>query len=150
MIKKIILVLVILFISIQFIRPEKNDNGYESITAFEQETKPNPGVKKILRAQCYDCHSNQTKYPWYAEIAPVSWWLDHHIEEGKEHLNLANWSEYSVKKKDHKLEEWIEEVEEGEMPLPSYSLIHGDLSEEERELLINWAEGLREQYVDAD
>jgi hypothetical protein len=127
------------FVIIQFIRPEKNDGGYESVMAFEKETMPSLEVAGILRTNCYDCHSDQTQYPWYAEIAPVSFWLEEHIEDGQKHFNVSQWSAYSSKKKDHKLEELIEFVEEGEMPLNSYTWLHGDLSKDETELILQWA-----------
>ncbi len=145
--KIISLLVLITLVVMQFIRPDKNEAGYESIAYFENETKPNDQIKKILKDNCYDCHSNQTVYPWYAEVAPISYWLSHHVDEGKEHFNVSDWKKYEDKKKDHKLEELIEEVEETEMPLESYTWIHGDLEEHEKELLINWAKELRAQYA---
>ncbi|WP_298546714.1 heme-binding domain-containing protein [uncultured Aquimarina sp.] len=145
--KKVGLLLLLVVVIIQFIRPDKNESGYESVAYFEKETNPSPEIKEILKSNCYDCHSNQTIYPWYAEIAPVSYWLSHHVEEGKEHFNVSDWEQYSNKKKDHKLEELIEEVEEGEMPLSSYTWIHGDLEKEEMELLINWTKELRKKHT---
>lgn len=145
--KKVGLLFLLVVVIMQFIRPDKNESGYESVAYFENETKPTSQVKEILKNNCYDCHSNQTIYPWYAEIAPVSYWLDHHVEEGKEHFNMSDWEQYSDKKKDHKLDELIEEVEEGEMPLSSYTWIHGDLEKEEMELLINWTKELRKKYT---
>lgn len=147
MIKKLILVLAGIFVIIQFIRPDKNESGYESVAFFENETKPSVEMQELLRNKCYDCHSHQTTYPWYAEVAPVSFWIDHHIEEGNEHFNVSKWESYSVKKKNHKLEELIEEVEEGEMPLNSYTWLHGSLTSEEKEALISWAKELRTNYV---
>lgn len=131
---------------IQFIRPEKNNGGYESVMAFEKETTPSLEVAELLKTNCYDCHSNQTQYPWYAEIAPFSFWLDEHIEHGKGHFNVSEWDTYSAKKKDHKLEELIEFVEEGEMPLDSYTWLHGDLSEDETKLILQWAGLTRLKY----
>ncbi len=130
----------------QFIRPDKNESGYESVAYFENEVKPSAQIKMILQDNCYDCHSNQTIYPWYAEVAPFSYWLSDHIDEGKEHFNVSNWEQYTNKKKDHKLEELIEEVDEGEMPLDSYTWMHGDLNEEQKELLIDWVKQLRTRY----
>ncbi len=130
----------------QFIRIDKNESGYESVSYFENETKPSDQIKTILRNNCYDCHSNQTAYPWYAEVAPVSFWLSDHVHEGKEHFNVSDWEQYSLKKKDHKLEELVEEVEEGEMPLSSYTWIHGNLDKEQKELLISWVKELRSKY----
>ncbi|GAA4276454.1 heme-binding domain-containing protein [Aquimarina mytili] len=145
-IKIVSLVLLVVLVIMQFIRPDKNESGYASVSYFENETKPTDQLKTILKNNCYDCHSNQTIYPWYAEIAPVSYWLGHHVDEGKEHFNVSDWEQYTDEKRDHKLEELIEEVEEGEMPLSSYTWIHGNLSEDEKEILIDWVKALRVQY----
>ncbi|WP_248723449.1 heme-binding domain-containing protein [Seonamhaeicola sp. ML3] len=146
LIKKIGLVLIIALVIIQFIRPDKNNAETRNLTAFITDTKPSTEVTAILEKHCYDCHSDKTTYPWYAELAPVSLWIDHHVEEGKEHFNVSNWSKYKLKKRDHKLDELIEEVEEGEMPLESYSWLHGSITEEEKETLIKWANGVRASY----
>lgn len=131
---------------IQFIRPDRNESGYESVAVFENDTKPTAEVAAILKENCYDCHSHHTRYPWYAEIAPVSFWLADHIEDGNKHFNVSVWDSYSVKKKDHKLEEVMEMIEEEEMPLDSYTWLHGNLTEAERKLLIQWAGLARLQY----
>lgn len=133
------LAVVVLLLVIQFLSVEKNENGYESVALFEEETKANAEIKAILKAHCYDCHSGQTRYPWYAEIAPVSFWLDHHIEEGHEHLDLTNWADYTSEEKEHKLEELVEEVTEEEMPLQSYTWLHGKLNDHDKQLLVQWA-----------
>ena len=146
-VKKILIVLLIAFVLIQFYRPEKNDADYRDVAAFETETKVEGTIKTILETKCYDCHSNKTTYPWYAEVAPVSYWLADHVEEGNEHFNVSQWATYNDKKKDHKLDELIEEVEEGEMPLPSYTWTHGSITEEEKEALIAWARKARENYT---
>lgn len=138
-IRIILIILLIALVAIQFIRPNKNNGGYDSIVEFEKETKPSTQVASLLKENCYDCHSNQSQYPWYSQIAPISFFMAEHIKEGKEELNLSNWKTYSLKKKDHKLEELIEMVEEHEMPLESYTWIHGDLREQDRSLLIQWA-----------
>ncbi len=145
-VKKILVVLLIALVLIQFYRPEKNNAEYRAIEAFEAETKPDKNVAAILENKCYDCHSNKTEYPWYAEVAPVSFWLNDHVEEGNEHFNVSKWASYSDKKKDHKLDELIEEVEEGEMPLDSYTWLHGNITNSEKEQLINWAKKARENY----
>ena len=69
---------------IQFIRPDKNESGYESVAFFENEVQPSPEIQEILRTNCYDCHSNQTVYPWYAQVAPISYWLDDHVKKWEE------------------------------------------------------------------
>ena len=147
--KKIAWALLIVFLGMQLWRPDKNiASDPEHLTPFLTETNPSEEVKAILKSSCFDCHSNQTRYPWYNNVAPVSWWLDGHIEEGKEHFNASAWSDYNDKKKDHKLEELIEEVEEGEMPLNSYTWTHADarLTEAQMEAVIAWAQQTRTLY----
>ncbi|MGY5351006.1 heme-binding domain-containing protein [Wenyingzhuangia sp. IMCC45533] len=146
MIKKIVLVLLAIFIVIQFVDSNKNNAAVRELENFTSETRPNEHISSILNSKCYDCHSNKTNYPWYAKIAPLSFWLDHHVEEGREHLDFSNWANYDNKRKRHKLDEVIEEVEEGEMPLTSYKTLHGDLGESEREALITWAQKAMRNY----
>ncbi|MCB0458061.1 MAG: heme-binding domain-containing protein [Flavobacteriaceae bacterium] len=145
-IKYFLILALVALVVIQFIRPEKNLGGYESVAFFEAETKPSEEVRAILKTNCYDCHSNHTVYPWYAEIAPVSFWLADHVKDGKKHFNVSDWESYSAKRKDHKLEELFEEVERGEMPLDSYTWIHGNISEDEQKILMQWAQLARLQY----
>ncbi len=145
-VKKILVTLLIVFVLIQFYRLEKNNTDYRELTAFVDDTKPSEEVKAILEKHCYDCHSNKTNYPWYSEIAPVSFWIGHHVEEGNEHFNLSKWDNYKTKKRDHKLDELIEEIEEGKMPLNSYTWLHGSITEEEKESLITWAKEVRAGY----
>ncbi len=94
----------------------------------------------IIKKACFDCHSNYTRYPWYTYINPVGWWIKDHVDHGKHHLNFSEWNALEDKKKKHKLEECVEMLEEKEMPLPSYILMHdeADLSGEDRELLISF------------
>ncbi|ANW96004.1 cytochrome C [Wenyingzhuangia fucanilytica] len=139
MIKKIFITLAIVLVIAQFFGTEKNDAETRELTVFVLETTPNSEVSNILASKCYDCHSNKTEYPWYANVAPLSYWINHHVEEGKEHLNFSDWSTYNTKRKKHKLEELIEEVEEGKMPLDSYENLHGEISATEKEILIDWA-----------
>jgi len=146
-IKYVLILLLVALVIIQFIRPDKNNGGYESVMTFEKETKPSMEVAGILMENCYDCHSNQTRYPWYAEIAPFSYWLEEHIADGRKHFNVSAWESYSIKKKDHKLEELIEMVEKGEMPLDSYTWLHGNLEENETRILLQWAVLTRLKYA---
>ncbi|AWH74960.1 cytochrome C [Dokdonia sp. Dokd-P16] len=140
-----LIIALIALVVIQFIRPDKQEGNYLAIEEFETETNMPAEVRAIFSNNCYDCHSGVTTYPWYADIAPLSYWLNDHIKDGKRHFDVEDWNNYSLKKKDHKLDELIEEVEEGEMPLKSYTLVHGDLSDEEKELLENWAKEVRDQ-----
>lgn len=149
-IKRFFLLALVVLVVMQFVRPDKNesDTDYVSVEAFLRETKPVPEVAAILKETCFDCHSDQTQYPWYAEVAPVSYWLADHIKDGKKHLNFSKWSEYSVKRKDHKLEEVIEMVEAREMPLDSYTWTHEEarLTDAQVKALITWAKAARVNY----
>tara|TARA_R110002012_G_scaffold109650_4_gene253729 strand:- start:305 stop:781 length:477 start_codon:yes stop_codon:yes gene_type:complete len=148
-VKKILIALLVILVIMQFFGPDKNESDLEDIKPFLTETNPPKEVLAILENTCYDCHSSNTTYPWYNKITPVNYWLDGHIEEGKEHFNMSAWNSYSLKKKDHKLDELIEEVEEGEMPLESYTYTHGDadLTETQREQVIEWAKNVRAFYA---
>jgi hypothetical protein len=140
------IVILAVFVIIQFIRPELNDGGYESVASFEKETRVSKDIAAILKTNCYDCHSNQTDYPWYSNVSPVSLWLEDHVNHAKGELNVSVWDTYSIKRKEHKLEEVIEMVNSGEMPLNSYTWIHGNLEENDKVLLIQWATLAQIQY----
>lgn len=102
-------------------------------------------IKSMLKKSCADCHSQQTDYPWYSYVQPLGMWIDHHIKEGKEHFNMDEFAMYSLEDQQHLLEEMAEEVQEGEMPLKSYTLIHTDakLTVAEKARFISWANGNR-------
>lgn len=149
MIRKLLYILAIVLILIQFYRPDLNNSSYESaVNEFIQQNNVSSEVESILKTSCFDCHSNHTSYPFYAQVAPISFWINHHVEDGKEHLNFSDWNNYSIKKKLHKLDEIIEEIEEHEMPLRSYTLLHTDakLNEEASKLLVNWSKKLQNTY----
>ncbi|SMD31887.1 Haem-binding domain-containing protein [Reichenbachiella faecimaris] len=133
-----------LFIIIQFFGIDKENPSYAAENDFIEIMNPPTEIAQIIKTSCYDCHSYHTKYPWYTSVAPISWWIGDHIEEGREHFNLSEWGTYSEKKALHKLEEFYEEVEEGEMPLTSYTLIHGEasLTDEQTKKLITWVKSL--------
>ena len=144
MIKKILIVLLLVLVVIQFIRPAKNaDNTVTAKDVTVLYTVPD-SVQLILQKACYDCHSNNTSYPWYSKIQPVAWWLNDHIEEGKEELNFSDFGSRTLPKQAKKLKKLAKEVEEGEMPLDSYTWIHKDakLTAREKEILITWANNL--------
>jgi len=149
LLKKILLVLLLMFIVAQFFGPEKNQGDYASIDTFIAETKPSPEIKEILKESCFDCHSAVTRYPWYNNITPVNYWLADHVNHGKGHFDVSKWNEYSVKKKDHKLDELIEMVEAKEMPLNSYTWTHTEarLTDAQIKAVIEWAKGVRATYA---
>lgn len=143
-VKKILLVLLFLFIAIQFIRPAKNQSTEISANHIYNVYTTGDNVKTILDKACNDCHSNNTKYPWYAAIQPVAWWLNDHIEDGKKHLNFSEYGAYNLRRQYHKMEEVIDEVKEGEMPLSSYTIIHSNakLTADEKAALTGWAQSI--------
>ena len=147
--KKIFIIVLVLLIVIQFIRPEKNQSAAATPNDIFTIHPSANDVTQLVKTACYDCHSNNTVYPWYSNIQPVAWWLDHHIEEGKKELNFSEFGTYEPKKADHKLEELAEVVEEKEMPLKSYTLIHADsrLTDSQRELIVSWAKATRKQIA---
>ena len=140
------ILLLLTLVVIQFIKPDKNNDGYQSVALFEKETVPTKEIAMILKNNCYDCHSDQTNYPWYNNISPINYWLEEHIVDGKKHFNVSAWDAYSARKKDHKLEELVEYVEQGEMPLDSYTWLHGDLSNQDTQTLLQWAQLSRIKY----
>jgi hypothetical protein len=146
--KKIALVLAIALIAVQFIRPEKNISSKENTgkSSISSKYSVPENVNKILKVSCYDCHSNNTVYPTYANIQPLGWWINHHIEEGKHELNFDEFATYSIRKQYKKFDKMADEVKDGGMPLKSYTLIHKNaiLSIEQKELLTNWAIAIKD------
>ncbi|HEX6333083.1 MAG TPA: heme-binding domain-containing protein [Flavisolibacter sp.] len=141
MLKKILLVLLVLFIIAQFIQPPKNNGAADGPNDITHALNVPANVMGVLRSACYDCHSNHTDYPWYSRITPVNWWLNDHIEEGRHELNFSEFASYDTKKRRKKLEETEELVRKGKMPLSSYTWIHADarLDEQQKSLLADWA-----------
>ncbi len=149
MLKKIFLILFIALIIIQFFHPQKNVSAGPFPQHIEAVYSVPANVQQVLARACYDCHSDNTSYPWYNRIQPVAWWLANHVKEGKGELNFSQFGTYSGKKQKHKLEEVTEMVKEGEMPLSSYTWMHGEakLSAEVAKQLTDWADGLRSQIT---
>lgn len=108
---------------------------------------PTGEVGEIMQAACNDCHTHETTWPWYSRVAPVSIFVARHVEEGREHFNLSTWGELTAERRDHKLEEMIEMVEDGAMPLRSYTITHTDarLTDEQRSMLVDWARRERDR-----
>lgn len=134
---RIAVALAVLFVLIQLV-PAGRTNP-----AVTKPLEAPPDVMAILRRSCFDCHSNETVWPWYAYVAPVSWLVVHDTDEGREHLNFSHWGDLSQTKRDSKASEVVEEVEEGEMPLAPYLWMHRDarLSPADVEVLRRWGEG---------
>ncbi len=140
-------VLVVAIVAIQFFHPERNQNTLTTQTDISHLYPVPDDVSVILDKACNDCHSNNTIYPWYANVQPVAWWLNDHIKEGKGELNFNEFAAYPPAKQYRKLEEVKKEIDEGEMPISPYTFIHTDarLTETEKHTLTNWTEGIRAQ-----
>lgn len=146
LIRRVGLFLLAALVVVQFIQPEQSKPESNPEMDFLTVAGLDGEAAGLVKQACYDCHSNHTRFPWYASVAPISYVIDHHIEEGREHLNFSVWGEYSADKADHKLEECVEEIEEGEMPMSGYVALHSEanLSDEQLQLLIETFSGLRQ------
>ena len=136
--KKVALGILGLLVMIQFIRPEKNiSEPFMTENDISKTYAINDDVHQILIKKCYDCHSNNTTYPWYNNIQPIAWWMAHHVNEGKDELNFSEFKTYSQKRANHKIEEISDAVNEGWMPLNSYLWIHHEakITAEDRSLI---------------
>ena len=142
MLKKTSIVPGVLFVLLQFIRPARNltnEMTYDITTKYSVPVE----VSDILNGACYDCHSNNTEYPWYSYIQPVTWWINNHITGGKGHLNYSTFTKLPVANQNRKFEQTIEQVDKKEMPLESYTYLglhkKANLSDDQRKIIIDWA-----------
>ncbi len=144
MAKKILIGLLLLVVVMQLLQPTKNvsegisENDISIVYAMPID------VQNVLEKKCYDCHSNNTHYPWYINIQPIGWWMASHIKDAKDHLNFSEFKTYTEKRAADKLEEMLEEIKEGEMPLKSYVWLHADakVTPEETKAINDWVQSL--------
>ncbi len=144
--KKILIALLVVLIVIQFIRPTRNISNLDGPNEISKKYTVPTEVQSILKQSCYDCHSNNTNYPWYANVQPVGWWIQYtHINDGKKHLNFSEYAGYPEKRAKRKFEEIVDEVKEGGMPLGTYTFMHHEavLTPEQSKALTDWAESLK-------
>lgn len=142
---RILLGLALALLAAQAIRPMSNRGAATGPTHLSAKAAVPAEVEQILRRSCYDCHSNATAYPWYANVQPLGWLLEWHVRDGKKHLNFSEFATYTPKRADHALEEIAEAVRERNMPLPSYLWVHSEarLSDEDVKTLADWATDTR-------
>ncbi|MCF6351206.1 MAG: heme-binding domain-containing protein [Flavobacteriaceae bacterium] len=145
-VKLIIVTFLILFIGIQCIPTNRNQSNEVLSSDFIKTFSVPKNLATKLKTSCYDCHSNNTYYPWYNKIQPISWFLENHINEAKEELNLATFGDYSNRRQKSKLKSIISQIREDKMPLKSYTIMHSNaiFSSEEKEELLNWLNELRD------
>jgi len=141
-IKIIFIVLIIAFIVIQFFRPDRITINEVSADDITKKMQVPDNVQQILKRSCFDCHSNHTVWPWYTNVAPMSWLVAKDVRGGRTKMNFSEWGKIPAAKQEARLESICEEIKEGEMPLKEYLLIHGDakLSQQDKDALCKWTE----------
>jgi len=147
--KIVLIVFVVIFVGMQVIRPALSNPPVDESQTIYARTQMTPQVAAILDRSCRDCHSNKTVWPWYTQIAPVSWWLSNHVNEGRRNLNLSEWGRLAPDRQDRKLRQICDEVQDGVMPLSSYLPMHqaAKLSDQDRKVLCDWTDAERQRLT---
>lgn len=146
-VKWLLISLICLFILIQLKRPARTNPAVDESQSIEAHTQMTPQAKDIFDRSCRDCHSNKTEWPWYTNVAPVSWWITDHVNQGRNNLNLSDWGKLDRDRQDKKLRQICDEVDDGAMPLSSYLPMHpkANLSEQDKKTLCDWTAAERER-----
>ena len=141
------IVLVVLFAGIQLKRPARTNPPVDQSQTIETHTQMTPEAKAIFERSCNDCHSNKTVWPWYTNVAPISWWIAGHIDEARQNMNLSEWARLDRDHQDRKLRQICDEASDGGMPLSSYLPMHpkARLSEQDKKTLCDWTAAERER-----
>ena len=140
------LVLLVVIVGLQFFTPKYNHSAIVTSTDFVKTFKSPENIAQMLHTSCYNCHSNNTIYPWYNKVQPVGWFLEDHINKGKEVLNLSEFGSYSSRKQQSKLVSMISQIEDDKMPLAAYTFIHhkARLSNEKKRTLLDYLKTIEE------
>lgn len=146
---KILLAVLIALIAIQFIQPAHNSSEQVLPTDITKFYAVPMQVQNVLKTSCYDCHSNNTSYPWYSKIQPGAWFMANHVKNGKADLNFSEFGSYSLRKQQHKLKSIASQITDDEMPVSSYKLMHTNakLTSQQKQLLIQWAQTLKDSLT---
>ena len=141
LLKRIVLGLVVVFAGMQLFRPDRTNPPVDSAQAVEATATVPPEVDAVFRRACFDCHSSETRWPWYSGVAPMAWGVADHVEEGRAAFNFSQWGAYPVRKRLAILEKVCDEVREGKMPLKQYLWLHRDatLSEADWKSVCDWS-----------
>ena len=147
--KWLLILIVALFVGVQFVRPARTNPAVDQMQTIHAQLQITPQVAAILDRSCQDCHSNSTRWPWYSNVVPASWFLVDHVDEGREHLNFSEWGKLEKREVDKKLEEMCEEVTDRVMPIDTYTWIHRSarLSDAEIKTLCDWTEAERQRLA---
>jgi hypothetical protein len=149
LIKLSVLAVAVLFVSVQFVQPNKTNPPVMQSRAIESHVRVTPQVAAIFERACKDCHSHQTEWPWYSQVAPVSWYVTDHVNEGREHLNFSEWSAYDHEQADWLLGAMCMTAERGRMPLSSYTRMHhsAKLSTLDVQTLCAWSKAEQARFT---
>jgi len=141
-IKFLLIILILAFVVIQFFRPDRTSSEEYGENHITKKMNVPDNVQKILKRSCFDCHSNHTVWPWYSNIAPMSWLVAQDVRKGRAKMNFSEWGKIPESKREERLQSICDEIKEDEMPLPNYLLIHRDavLSQQEKDILCAWSE----------
>ena len=145
--KIVAILLVVLVLGIQAIRPARTNPPIDESQTINAKTQMTSDVTAIFDRSCRDCHTNKTVWPWYTNVAPVSWWLSNHVNDGRRSLNMSEWGRLPNDRQDRKLRQICDEVQDGIMPLSSYTPMHpaAKLSDQDRKTLCDWTETERQR-----
>ena len=146
-----VIVILVLFVVAQAYRPDLSGPPVDETKTMRASARLTPEVGAIFDRSCNDCHSSKTDWPWYSQVAPVSWWLKNHVDEGRRELSFSEWGTYPQRKATRKLGEICDQVQAGEMPLKSYLLLHpaAKLSDADRKAICDWTESERQRAAAA-
>jgi hypothetical protein len=141
----VLIILVGAFVVIQFIRPARTNPAIDPTQTIEASLQVSPQAEALFERSCNDCHSHKTRWPWYSNVAPVSWFVIGHVNDGRSAMNLSQWGGYDKDKQSHRLRDMCEQVQDGEMPLSSYTPLHpgSKLSADDVKTLCDWANAER-------
>jgi hypothetical protein len=147
--KWLFLIVVVLLVAAQFVRPAKTNPAADPSLSIESQAQVTPAVASIFDRSCNDCHSNKTRWPWYSNVAPVSWFVIDHVNEGRGDMNLSEWGKLDRNRQRHRLEDMCEMVESGEMPLSTYTPLHpgSKLSQADVKALCDWSSSERQRLA---
>jgi hypothetical protein len=147
--KWLVVALAVVFIGLQFVRPARTNPAVDQTQTIHAHLQMTPQVAAIIDRSCQDCHSNTTRWPWYSNVVPASWFLVDHVNEGRQHLNFSEWGRLDSRRADKRLEEMCEEVSDKLMPLDSYTWIHrsAKLSADDIKTLCDWTETERKRLA---
>ena len=151
-VKWVLVALACLCVAIQFVRPARSNPTVDELQTIFARTQMTPQVTAIFNRSCADCHSSKTTWPWYSNVAPVSWFVVNHVNQGRRTMNLSEWGKLDRDRQDRRLRQICDEVTDGAMPLSSYTPMHpsSKLSAEDKKTLCDWTEAERARLTKAD